>query len=701
MNAKELILKKINADANWVDIYVGALIQGESLKSISGFMMDPDIVKVCDRYSSSIFDIKQNFDKKQYLLEQIKAEEDPEIVKKYSKLLEKVKQTEELQFLGKILKINQGLPTNTTDLYSYIKSIEKFVETILNKELYNTYLELTADYEYEKSKWLTPEIQEQLDSGRVSMFDIAPSAFKNILKRRSKYIEDLQTIWENFNLIRFIKDNEYAESMINKYEENKRIFNILRVIKSVPHFSQMFNALAVNKDILNILSVRNATEDIILNQLWHNYESKPNVTKKLSSKEVTSIKNRINRMFIDSWILSKNISIPDTSITVGNKVMIPISTFESISTLRKYIEDYVIPLLKKSLPDNIFIQSLALGIKFDERTKVQKPFWKLPFNMIQIDSNSKTLDLYEKCLSGFNDLQNVKLRDLDINPVDLLYLYNLIVNDDKFGQTSLTRIFEDLISSAQGDTLLLNDFNNWIDKQDPNELARSYFAEYNLSVQSISITQEPKEPLTKLVEDTQLDLFKAYDTEPSIKSKLINLVKTTNIPGLNIVFDEDLVDEDDLIRSSKGFIDEGEIYINADRATDDTVIHEFGHLYLASAKREHPKEYYNLLIQVKNTETWKTMRQLPEYQNKQGSDFDEEILATILSKMYNNTLSSDEIDIAKEVMKLVPTEYKEFIESDVLPTLDETFISNYKLDQKVATLKNKLFKQETIKENCK
>jgi hypothetical protein len=71
--------------------------------------------------------------------------------------------------------------------------------------------------------------------------------------------------------------------------------------------------------------------------------------------------------------------------------------------------------------------------------------------------------------------------------------------------------------------------------------------------------------------------------------------------GLHLVYDADLVNEDPSIRNAKGFIKNGEIYINADRATDDTVIHEFGHLYLADAKLQHPTEYYQLLSKVKET----------------------------------------------------------------------------------------------------
>jgi hypothetical protein len=110
-------------------------------------------------------------------------------------------------------------------------------------------------------------------------------------------------------------------------------------------------------------------------------------------------------------------------------------------------------------------------------------------------------------------------------------------------------------------------------------------------------------PLTKLAPNSQRNLsINYYNTTPSIKSKLIALVKASNMKGLHLVYDADLIGEDPIVRNAKGFVRNGEIYINADRATDDTVIHEFGHLYLADAKLQHPDEYYRLLEKVRDTQ---------------------------------------------------------------------------------------------------
>jgi hypothetical protein len=140
LNAKELILKKINADTNWVDIYTSAFVLGEDLNTIGSFMISPEISELISKYSSSLFNADASFETKIQFIERSISEADTPAKKyAYAELLERVKIAEELRILGKILKINQGMPTNTADFYEYISKIEYFIESRLNKELIDKY----------------------------------------------------------------------------------------------------------------------------------------------------------------------------------------------------------------------------------------------------------------------------------------------------------------------------------------------------------------------------------------------------------------------------------------------------------------------------------------------------------------------------------------------------------------------------------
>ena len=813
-------------------MYTVSFMLGDSLDDVGRLMLDDDITELVNNYNSSIFSKDQNTDKIKYIKDNIRDERskeqpDEDKIKKYEELLDKAISAEEIRILGKILKINQGLPTNTSDTYRYIKSIEKFIELQYNKELQNAVDESLSD--------LLDAINNSNDKKIIRELS---KSYKQAKSRRDSH-------WESFDLIKFILDPAYKQEQINKYELYKTNFNILEVIAEVPHFREMFNVLALNKQILNSLSTRNRLEDIVLNQVIHssrteNGERKPdktNISKVLDKEEIRELKDLVDKHLINSWIISKNLSITVPANAYGNVApeILRLNTIENIDKFRKYVEDYAIPTLKEKLPNNRFIALLTFGLRQNI------PFYKLPFNMVQIDNTQKTRSLYEEALYAFNNLKTIKVEGVDMNLVDMFYLYNLIINQDKFGPNSLTRIFEDLISAAGNEKLLVYDFNSWIDKQDiqklidtfplPNiklsesapilednsigfetqptetdleeaaveegttledqdfatewskkngwsteyfnekvrpRLGEAWQLEYVLSEDRLSPVQfensmlskynnnqragmlantaldairleektantvyesngevdywkkakvgdrikfkaddnfvvvEVTKPLTKLAPNSQRNLsINYYNTTPSIKSKLIALVKASNMKGLHLVYDADLIGEDPIIRNAKGFVRNGEIYINADRATDDTVIHEFGHLYLADAKLQRPDEYYRLLEKVRDTQFWKMMRALPEYTNKRGSDFDEEVLATLIDRSYNDGLGGVNHDIVLEALDLVSQDYKDFLKSDILPVLSDVFIDNYKEQQKLATIKNKLFKDNIIKEDCK
>jgi hypothetical protein len=88
-----------------------------------------------------------------------------------------------------------------------------------------------------------------------------------------------------------------------------------------------------------------------------------------------------------------------------------------------------------------------------------------------------------------------------------------------------------------------------------------------------------------------------------MSTKITELVKNVNsLQNVRLVTDQDVINEDTTIKNAKGFIKEGIIYINIDRATDDTLIHEFSHLYLADARNMHAESYYKILGNIQDTE---------------------------------------------------------------------------------------------------
>ena len=767
-----------------------------------------------------------------------------------NRLLSLARQAEEVRILGKILKINQGMPTNIGDFYDYTKSIEKYISSRINSEW---------DDEIKSVK--------RAGEGEDKTLRYITNAKVEILKSQKR------RYFEKFNLQKFISDDSYRERMTKRYDQYKINFNILDAISNIPHFSQMFSALSVNRTILDELSVRNKLVNQLLDNSYPFYVTEKinretgekeqkkniNINGKLNHAQIQEVKDAVDSALIQKWIYDKNIVV-----TLEGGKEIALDSKDGINAfVSEFVENFVVPKLKKELPNNEFVRQLTFGLRktADGKDAIK---YRLPYDMTAVANTRQTQVMYENALSDFNTLKDIKINGINaisdngkLSIVDIFYLYNLIVNRDKFGATSFTRIFEDLVSAKDGDKLLINDFNNWIDKQSIDDLMpyvenpynerlsiddkinlwcdaegwnQDYFKDkvmpkiseawsirYKLSddqstptnniansnysygkkglpfLQSSTTIEAIKagertsttryksdghiefwrnlkigdrlmfkndsgdfvfveitKPLSKLsdyfgvdtkttvekskvkeafaaIDESKSELAnlnnndssqsKLYDTSPSVQAELIAKVKAANNPYLKVISNSDFDTMPELkgiensAKYALGFIKNGIIYINSDLANSSTVVHELGHIYLADAKRKHPTEYYKLLELVRDTKRWQEMRSLKAYANKRGSDFDEEVLATILGDLYKKAnenkdvpwfeFEEDENSLGNDLLNLVSDDFKSLLSNDVLPKLDNVFFDEYKESQKVATLKNRLYEENLIKENCK
>ena len=725
-----MILKKINADTNWVDIYTSGVILGEDINAIGSFMTSSIINDLVSKYNTSAFDTEYVGTKIDFIKKTISEETDSNKKEAYNELLRRVYIAEELRIMGKILKINQGMPTNLSDLQQYISSIEQYIESRINHVTLENYQNTISQFNELKKRL---GLSEELTEDDLNIPEVAKA-----LKQIKKAKEQMTSNWIYFDLVKFVQDSEYAEQMDKMYEGVKVTFNILNTLRQSPHFNEMFKVLGLNNTILTSLSKRNLIERTVWNTAVHkSSKGKAVIQTKLNSTERITLKNLIDDTLADTWIKT-NIRNSDGSPvriiwTVNDKPNV--ITFDGgfdYKLFIKYIETELIPRLRNNLlivngqtidtANNAFIKHLTFGKDRDGNT-----IFRLPYNMTQIDKNPGIQAEYEKILNAFGQLRGIIL-DNELSVVDMFYLYNLIVHKDKFSRSALTRLFEDLIASDRGEQLLVFKFNEWLETVNENEIVSKVLANWG-AVHSNTVSSN-KESVTigfnnrvgNEVEETPTDetlhidsdyiaereeIFDStpvYQITPSKQSKLIEIVRQARkkgIKGLHAVSQSDLTNEDIYIRSAFGFVRNGEIYINVDRAGDDTVIHEFGHLYLADAKNNNRLAYYALLEKVKDTALWKEMRKWTAYVNKIGSDFDEEILATMIGNYYKAGFENYEYEsLVKEALELVDPAFIELLNSEILPDLGDTFITSYYFQQKVSTWKSKLVSDNILKENC-
>lgn len=263
-NAKELILKKINADSTWIDLYTSAFMEGKSLEEVSSLMLNPRSQQIFDGFDSSVFAGSRPFGKLPYLTG-VKLEtkgEDPIL----DQLIDQAELAEETRVLGRFLKINQGLITNRAEMLAYVGDIQAFVEKRFEKSTnlkeYRKYLnklneneELTTK-ETEELYKLLPDLTHDINTGE-GIFEA-----QQVLQ---KLVSD-EVGRTQFDVYRFASDSDYRDKCIENYENCKIKFNILEAVATSPHFDKMFGMVSTNEDILTSLSARNRLEGLVIDR---------------------------------------------------------------------------------------------------------------------------------------------------------------------------------------------------------------------------------------------------------------------------------------------------------------------------------------------------------------------------------------------------------------------------------------------------
>lgn len=182
------------------------------------------------------------------------------------------------------------------------------------------------------------------------------------------------------------------------------------------------------------------------------------------------------------------------------------------------------------------------------------------------------------------------------------------------------------------------------------------------------------------------------------KAQLKELIAAIDSPYLREVTDADFEGVNDFTADADGFVQDGVIYINTDRASIGTLIHELGHLYLGALKSDPNKRttYYKILSEMHtDCDLWQEMQGNQFYANKRGSDFDEEIAARLIENcMSGGKMSYKDWLIAKRLVSLTDIDFKSLPKPEKMQWLSE----NYKIKQRVATLKNQLYEDEVIKD---
>jgi len=781
-NAKELILAKINATPELVDIYTYLTAIGTPFQTIANFMTSKEIQFVNSIGQSNIFESSTSAynvkDAIKFVVGEgllkgfprnavstyltlngkignpyLKTEkltallEDSNLVEKtITKLNRDLTKwqrmtpqqiAQELARLDQYSDMEQGDDSfgRNIDLEPFtmheLRDAVKFLELVLerNKYLTNSNLKILAD--------LLNPVKELSTFGRALGINQGQPTnlyrLKNMKESIRNWIDEGFGQVMDFNFDEFIKDSDYRQGWIDRYNDRKYTFNILEAMTYLPHFWEMFRTMYYSEQMIKTYSVKSKMVLQIAENIADNLDARNEAVRngrkdpgrlRLSETDFKSIENYVNELMIARFLRESDfevfispeamikITLNDTPVHPYQTRRLKLNSIEGIENFKLWMDTYVFPRIIEKYKGNAFADSLRPLASIDERIDKKLTGWKLPLQMLDIDKAPNTIQIYGEILAGFNQIADQDAEEFGQTIGDLLYVYNMIVNKDSFGQNSFTRIFENLVMTSSGN--MANLFNAYISRLDDSEMtldelgALQQEAEYKINrdnpdsrvpfsepailqtqvTTAIDLPYFYKMPIKNVLTAEEIAKQKenlpkpayAYDLDAvAITTELVKQLQKRTNADIHLITDEDLEQFKDSpqfseICDSKGFIMNGEIYINLTKSgelSSDVLLHEFAHIVLAYLKfsdvPQNRNLYYTILSNVKNHPAFSEIA--ARYPNHIGSDLYEEVFANLLQDFLAGKEYLDDYGNSRKVSSGFMTNYKE----DIIKSLNYLF----------------------------
>ena len=524
-NAKELILKAINAGKEFASMHLYLIMLGFDEGEVAKYMTSPKISKILENFKSNIFMFKDKKSPDKVINDKKIIGNDPDLME-FKQIYNLSK---ELTFLAKILKINQGLSASSENLYLYFKNIQKeFIDR--EKDFIDTYSLMLSEMLNVKSDTL--KVAEKIPE-LVKLDKPYLQADPNYVNKVVSEAERQGILFGKFDINLYFENSEYKNAAINYYNLIKGTFNVLDVIEKLSHFNGMVLSTKMIDDQIKTLSKKyNFVQDVekILNITSLNEDK---INKSFQTfDDILIHKWFINTLGTDDRFLINLQNIfklnnsevkyysEDGSLNVlkDEDLVIDFTNDLSLFNFKLVMENNIVPYLKSKYKDNDFISGLITRKK-DNRSWLTT---KVRMNKL---NDAKNLDLLVNYQKGFDKLmdQSIKIGDTEFKILDLLFLYNVIVNKDKAGSDRLTKLFKNYISN-------------------PNSISRSFY-EYQSDIDSGKIDlfteDDPIENYTKAIEFGVLNekgkLYEGYGNNREViaKQNNPNFVLITSFSDVN------------------------------------------------------------------------------------------------------------------------------------------------------------------------
>ena len=509
-NAKELILKVINASGEFAKIYTFLVVTGVPFTNITDFMSSDFVTAIANISQRSIFDsatknrtvdsalkyLTDGVDIKSYfgdfsisatealrsmLKNELKYDQANE--SSVSKILKDLSNSEIDQLLNSLKSskyrdftknkkssIDYDDPNLDLEGSSFSKSINgSFLLTRFLRELKrrnNLIKELGGIEKVTKNAEVLGYLN---DAGKeIQMFSRLCGINQGINTMREDTFNRIESIQdfiskrtkEDFDLFRFINDKVYQQEQIDKYENVKSCFNILDAIANSPHFSKMYKAFSVKEDLCNNFSFKYRNFMKCAKELKNR-----RIIDSLKGPEKRIINRFLDEVVMDDFCRKVNFEFdfngldPEVGVYVDDSNILKKGVTKSTITVRDYydrasfkhiMESYIIPRLKELYPSNSFIGDLQMDYTDRNVVRAINSFYQIPINLNNLDETNESK--YTSYINDFNNIKNETFFGVRLE--DLFFMYNLLINNNSFGARTFTRLFSDSVKNQTPESVI-------------------------------------------------------------------------------------------------------------------------------------------------------------------------------------------------------------------------------------------------------
>lgn len=523
-NAKELIMAKINAINELASMHLYLMTLGFTAEQVAGYMTSDlanYIVKKIN--SSNIYKSAKEMRVKNIIENYIVN--NPSNENLANTFLDIYEGAAEMLNLAAMLKINQSTSADISSMFLFLNKFNKAMYTRENAVLGDNLWQLSSEKEFDKAvKLIIEKSSNNLTEAYVENVLINSSNIEvSYINEKGELVKKRTSLLAGgFDFRYYIQpeNSDYRKRSIEYYNLFKNTINIFDVVENSSHFKAMINGLSnVHINAMTVSKkynfVFNTALDIIREKSHEIYNNNAKTIKNYlgnSSLVIDVDEYMISKMLrgydgfvVSAWAKTEDLSNYQISVqkllkqvgeenfevyvgndakidpigkstggvkiikaNTGEDYIINLTTDFGIATYKKMMEEIIFPILRKSKSSN-------LGSLLRTRT-LRNPYGLLTsqitatFGISSLDS-STNVTKYQDLLYNFNQVdfkieQEYKIKgknDVILKYKDLFYLYNLIVNNEQYGDNRLTAIFQDYVKDKNNIAYKYLNFSKNID----------------------------------------------------------------------------------------------------------------------------------------------------------------------------------------------------------------------------------------------